>query len=128
MAKMEIRPLRSERDYDWALREIERYFENEPRRGSPEADRFDVLTDLIEAYEARHWPIDPPEVIDAIKYRMEQAGYTQADLARLLGSRSRASEILNGKRALTMEQAWRLHREWNIPAESLMRPARAVSA
>ena len=127
MAKMEIRPLRSERDYDWALREIERYFENEPRRGSPEADRFDVLTDLIEAYEAKHWPVDPPEVIDAIKYRMEQAGYTQADLARLLGSRSRASEILNGKRALTMEQAWRLHREWNIPAESLMRPARAVS-
>jgi HTH-type transcriptional regulator / antitoxin HigA len=120
--KMDIRPLRNESDYDWALKEIEQYFEHEPKRGTPEADRFDVLSALIEAYEAKHWPIAPPDPVDAIKYRMEQAGYRQSDLGRLIGSKSRASEIMNRKRVLTMEQAYRLHREWHIPAESLLQP------
>jgi HTH-type transcriptional regulator/antitoxin HigA len=120
---MNIRPIRSEVDYDWALKEIGPYFEREPRRGTPEADRFDVLATLIEAYEAKHWPIDPPDAVEAIRFRMEQSGLRQADLARLIGSRSRASEILRRKRALTLEQAWRLHDEWQIPAESLLRPA-----
>ena len=120
--KMDIRPLRSEADYDWALKEIARYFEREPRRGTAEADRFDVLAALIEAYEAKHWPIAPPDPVDAIKFRMEQAGYKQGDLGRLIGSKSRASEIMNRKRALTMEQAYRLHSEWHIPAEALLRP------
>ena len=120
--KMDIRPLRNEADYDWALKEIEQYFERVPKRGTAEADRYDVLFALIEAYEAKHWPIAPPDPVDAIKYRMEQAGYRQSDLGRLIGSKSRASEIMNRKRVLTMEQAYRLHREWHIPAESLLQP------
>lgn len=120
--KMDIRPLRTEADYDWALKEIAQYFEREPKRGSQQADRFDVLAALIEAYEAKHWPISPPDPVDAIRFRMEQAGLKQGDLGRLLGSKSRASEIMNRKRPLTLEQAYRLHREWHIPAEALLKP------
>jgi len=119
-----IRPLRSEADYDAALEEIERYFEDEPKPGTQEADRFDLLALIIEDYERKRWPIDPPDTIDAIRYRMETGGYTQADLGRLLGSRQRASDILTRKRALTMRMAWRLHREWGIPAEALITPPR----
>jgi HTH-type transcriptional regulator/antitoxin HigA len=125
-AKMDIRPIRTEADYDWALKEIERYFELEPKRGTPEADRFDVLATLIEAYEAKHWRIEPPDAVEAIRFRMEMGGLGQADLAHLLGSRSRASEILRRKRPLTLEQAWKLHREWQIPAEALLRPNSAA--
>ena len=117
-----IRPIRTEADYDWALAEIEAYFIDEPKRGTPEADRFDVLAALIEGYEAKHWRIDPPDPVDAISYRMNLSGYSQADLAKLIGSRSRASEIMGRKRALTMEQAWKLHQHWNIPADVLLRP------
>jgi HTH-type transcriptional regulator/antitoxin HigA len=85
-----------------------------------------VLAALIAEYEARHWPIEPPDPVAAIRERMAQAGYTQADLARLLGSRSRASEILARRRGLTMEQARRLHDAWRIPAEALIRPVRMV--
>ena len=119
---MDIRPLRSEADYDVALKEIERYFETEPESGTPEADSFDLLALVIADYEAKHWPIDPPDPIEAIKHRMAQKGYSQKDLAALLGSRSRASEILSRKRPLTMEMAWKLNREWGIPAESLIQP------
>jgi HTH-type transcriptional regulator/antitoxin HigA len=124
MAKKVIRPLRSEADYDAALEEIERYFENEPKPGTEEADRFDLLALVIEDYERKHWPIDPPDAIDAIRYRMETGAYTQADLGRLLGSRQRASDILNRKRTLTMNMAWKLYREWGIPAEALITPPR----
>ncbi len=122
--KIEIRPIRNERDYDWALKEIERYFDREPKRGSSQAARFDILAALIEVYEARHWPIDPPDAIEAIRFRMQHSGMKQADLARLLGSRSRASEIMNRRRLLTMEQARKLNVEWRIPAEVLLRPYR----
>jgi HTH-type transcriptional regulator / antitoxin HigA len=124
MAKKIIRPLHSEADYDAALEEIERYFEMEPKPGTPEADRFELLALIIEDYERKRWPIEPPETIDAIRYRMETSGYTQADLGRLLGSRQRASDILTRKRPLTMRMAWRLHREWGIPAEALIAPPR----
>jgi HTH-type transcriptional regulator/antitoxin HigA len=122
MAKKIIRPLHSEADYDAALNEIERYFENEPKVRTPEADRFDLLALIIEDYERKRWPIEPPDTIDAIRYGMETGGYTQADLGRLLGSRQRASDILTRKRPLTMRMAWRLHREWGIPAEALIAP------
>jgi HTH-type transcriptional regulator/antitoxin HigA len=122
MAKKMIRPLHSEADYNVALNEIERYFENEPKPGTPEADRFDLLALIIEDYERKRWPIEPPDTIEAIRYRMETGGYTQADLGRLLGSRQRASDILTRKRPLTMRMAWRLHREWGIPAEALIAP------
>jgi HTH-type transcriptional regulator/antitoxin HigA len=120
---MDIRPLRNEADYDWALAEIEPYFAHPPALGTQDAERFDVLAALIENYEAKHWPIDAPDPVEAIRARMQQAGYTQADLAALLGSRSRASEILTRRRGLTMEQAYRLHVEWHIPAEVLIRPS-----
>jgi HTH-type transcriptional regulator / antitoxin HigA len=125
MAKKTIRPLRSEADYEAALTDIERYFDKAPKRGTPEADRFDLLALVIEDYEKKNWPIDPPNPVDAIRYRMEMGGYTQADLGRLLGSRQRASDVLTRKRRLTMQMAWKLHREWNIPAESLIQPGKA---
>lgn len=117
-----VRPIRNEADYDAALDAIETYFEHEPEPGTPEADRFDIMATLIGAYEREHWPIDPPEPIDAIRHCMEQHGYNRSDLANLLGSRSRASEIMNRRRPLTMEMAWKLHREWGLPAEILIRP------
>ena len=124
---MDIRPLHSEADYDEALEKITGFFDEEPQRGTPEADQFDLLALVIADYETKHWPIDPPDPIEAIKFRMEQKGYSQTDLAQLLGSRSRASEILSRKRPLTMEMAWKLNREWGISAESLIRPAEAGS-
>jgi HTH-type transcriptional regulator/antitoxin HigA len=117
-----VRPLRSEVDYDTALADIERYFDIEPKPGTPAADRFDLLALLIEDYENKRWPIEPPDPIEAIRWRMETAGYTQADLGRLIGSRQRASDILSRKRRLTIRMAWKLHREWGIPAEALIRP------
>ena len=125
---MDIRPLHSEADYDAALKEIARYFDDQPAPGTPEADRFDLLALVIGDYEGKSWPIDPPDPIDVIKFRMEQRGYGQRELSALLGSRSRASEILSRKRPLTMEMAWKLNREWGIPAESLIRPYRGGSS
>jgi HTH-type transcriptional regulator/antitoxin HigA len=122
MAKKAIRPLRSEKDYDAALSEIEQYFNKPPKRGTSDADRFDLLALVIEDYERKFWPIDPPTPVDAIRYRMETGGYTQSDLGRLLGSRQRASDVLRRRRGLTMQMAWKLHREWGIPAEALIQP------
>jgi HTH-type transcriptional regulator / antitoxin HigA len=117
-----IRPIHSEAEYDAALAEIERYFDKAPKPGTTEADRFDLLALVIEDYEKKHWPIEPPNPVDAIRYRMETGGYTQADLGRLLGSRQRASDVLTRRRRLTMQMVWKLHREWGIPAEALIRP------
>lgn len=125
---MKIKPIRTEADYDAALRAIEKYFDRPPRKGTPEADRFDVLATLIEAYERKRWPIDPPSPVDAILYRMETAGYTQGDLARLLGSRSRASEVLSRKRPLTLAMIRKLSREWHIPADCLIDTEDRVAA
>ena len=123
-----IRPLRTEADYDRALAEIEPFFANEPEPGTPEADAFDLLALVIQDYERRHWPIDPPDPVDAIRYRMEAGGYSQSDLGRLLGSRQRASDILNRKRRLTMAMAAKLHRDWQIPADSLLAGALTESS
>lgn len=119
---MDVRPLTTEADYDWALAEIAPYFDDQPAPGTPEAARFDVLAALIEHYEARHWPIEALDPVDAIQACMDWRGLKQPDLASLLGSRSRASELLHRKRGLTLEQASRLHREWGVPAEVLLRP------
>jgi HTH-type transcriptional regulator / antitoxin HigA len=121
---MDIRPIKTEDDYDWALKEIEQYFEHEPALGSEDAGRFDVLSALIEAYEAKAWPIEASDPVSAIVEVMERMSYKQSDLGRLLGSRSRASEILSRQRPLTMNQAWMLHMEWHIPAEVLLRPVK----
>jgi len=84
-----IRPIRTEGEYDAALAKIARYFENEPEPGTPRADAFDLLAMVIENYERQHWPIEPPDPVAAIEYRMEVSGYRQTDLAKLIGSRSR---------------------------------------
>lgn len=125
---MDVRPIRTEADYRWALGEIEAYFDNEPVRGTPEADRFEVLADLIEAYESRNWAIDLVDPIDLIEYRMELSGLQAKDLAAVLGSKSRASEILNRKRPISLDMARRLHAAWGIPAEVLIRPYRLDAA
>lgn len=118
----DIRAIRTETDYEWALSEVEQYFENEPEPGSADSDRFDVLSTLIEAYEADHWPIEAADPVETIKYAMEITGHTQNELASLLGSKSRASEILNRRRALTLSMVNKLHAEWHIPAEALIKP------
>ena len=125
---MDVRPLATEADYDWALAEVAGYFDRQPTPGTPDAARFDVLSALIEHYEARWWPIDPPDAITMLRAIMDARGLGQADLAVLLGSRSRASEVLRGKRRLTLEQAYRLHTEWNVPAEALIRQAAPAAA
>jgi HTH-type transcriptional regulator/antitoxin HigA len=117
-----IRAIRNEEDYSWALKEIEQYFIREPEPGSKAAERFDVLSALIEAYEIKYWPIEAADPIDAIQYKMEIAGLKQSDLAKVIGSSSRASEILKRKRALTTEMIYKIHSNWNIPAASLVRP------
>jgi HTH-type transcriptional regulator / antitoxin HigA len=89
MAKNAVRPLRSKADNETALDEIDGYFEHEPKPGTPDADRFDLLALLIEDYERKHWPIEPPDTVVAIRYRMETGGHTQTDLGRLLGSPAR---------------------------------------
>jgi len=115
---MELRPLRNDQDHARALAEIERLWSAAP--GTLEHDRLEVLGLLVNAYEDLRWPIEPGDPVVAIKFQMEQTGHTQADLAKLLGSRSRASEILSRKRPLTMEMAVKLHRAWRIPAECLL--------
>lgn len=116
------RPIRTEEEHAAALAEIERYFHREPEEGTPEADRFDLLTLLIESYEEKHHPIGPPHPVEMIRHRMRTEGYTQADLAVLLGSRARASEVLQKKRRLTLPMIWKLSREWKIPADVLVAP------
>ncbi len=118
----DIRPLRREADYDAALQSIEVYFEDEPTPGSPEADRFDLLALVIADYEARHWAIEPPDAPDILRDQMERRGLKQADLAAVIGSKARASEVLNRRRYLTPKQAWKIHQAWRIPAEALIKP------
>ncbi len=117
---MNVKPIRSESDYNAALEEVDELMDAKP--GTRKGDRLDVLVTLLEAYEEKHWRIDPPDPIDAIKLRIEQRGLTRRDLEEVLGSRSRVSEILNRKRPLTLEMIRRLHRQLGIPAESLIKP------
>jgi HTH-type transcriptional regulator/antitoxin HigA len=114
-----IRPLRTDADYEWALKEIERYFHHQPAPGSADGDRFDVLAALIQQFEAEHVAIPKSDPIDLLHFAIESMGKTQTDLARILGSSSRASEILNRKRRLTLEMIRQISGEWNIPIESL---------
>lgn len=119
---MEIRPIRTEADYDWALAEIERYFDSEPGIGTPEADRFDILAALIKVYEDEHYPIDAPDAPAAIVAHLDNAGLKSKDLAEILGAASRASEILNRKRRLTIDMAYKINRALGIPLEVLVKP------
>lgn len=117
-----IRPIRNDGDLVWAIAEVACYFEHEPEPGSADAERFDVLSTLIEAYEDKHHPIEMPDPISAIVSHMEMRGLKQSDLAKVLGSASRASEIVNRKRMLNVDMIQRLHTQWKIPAETLIQP------
>ena len=123
---MEINPIKTDEDHREALKEIDRLW-NAPE-GTPEGDRLDVLVTLVVAYEQKRWPVEPLDPVDSIIGHMDLSGRTQADLARLLGSRSRASEILGRKRPLTLAMIHKLHNEWKIPAELLIRPYKLDAA
>ena len=120
---MDIKPIHTEADYSAALRETSAFFNKEPEVGSPEGDRFELLLMVIEAYEQKQFPIALPNPIDAIKFRMEQAGLTPKDLAPMIGGINRVYEILNGKRSLTLPMIRRLHAHLGIPAECLIAEA-----
>jgi HTH-type transcriptional regulator/antitoxin HigA len=117
---MNIHPIRTQSDYKGALRELSAYFDNEPAPGTEDADRFEILATLVEAYEAKHFPIESPDPIEAIRFRMEQAGLTVKDLVPSIGQPNRVYEVLNRKRGLTVQMIRNLHRNLGIPAESLI--------
>ncbi len=121
---MKIKPIKSEADYEAALNEIERLFEAKP--GTAEADRLEVLTTLVEAYEENHYAIPLPDPIEAIQYHMESRGLSRRDLERFIGGRARVSEILNRKRPLTMEMIRNLPGGLGISAEVLIQPYRTL--
>ncbi|MBF8458202.1 helix-turn-helix domain-containing protein [Kaistella sp. G5-32] len=115
---MEIKPIKTEQDYNQALERLEVIFD--ARKGTKEGDELEVLGILIEKYEDDYFPIDLPDPIDAIKFRMEQMNYSQNDLAKVIGLKSRASEILNKKRKLSLEMIRNLHTIMKIPTEVLI--------
>ncbi len=115
---VEVRPIKSEADYEETLAEIEKLFDAKP--GTPEADRLGILTVLVEDYEDQHYPIPLPDPVEAIRYYLESRGLTRKDLESHLGSRARISEILNRKRPLSLEMIRRLHESLGIPAEVLI--------
>jgi HTH-type transcriptional regulator/antitoxin HigA len=117
-----IRPIRTDEDHAAALKEVERLWGADI--GTPEGDYLDVLVTLVEAYEEKRWPMGDSDPVDIIKFAIDEMGHSQKELADLLGSRSRASEILNRKRPLTMKVAHKLHKEWHIPAAVLLQSYR----
>lgn len=117
---MDIKPIKTESDYQAALAEIERLLDAEPN--TPEGDKLDVLTTLVENYEDKHYSIDPPDPIEAIIHEMESQGLTRKDLERYIGSRARVSEILNRKRSLSLEMIRNLQEGLGISAEILINP------
>jgi len=117
-----IRPIKDDNDLEWAVAEVEHYFDNVPEPGTPDADRFDVLSNLIETYENKYHPIAEPEPVELLLAFMESTGRTQKEFADLLGSRPRASEVLNKKRSLTIDMIRRISREWHIPSDNLIAP------
>lgn len=116
---MEIKPIRTKADYRSALKEIGMLMTARP--GSREGERLDVLVTLVEAYEAKHYPMDLPDPVEAIKFRMEQSGLAPKDLVPMIGQLNRVYEVLNRKRPLSLKMIWRLHRGLGIPAESLIK-------
>lgn len=123
---MEIKPIKTKTAHRAALKEIESLMT--ARANTPEGDRLDVLVTLVEAYERKHFPLDLPDPVEAIKFRMEQMALKPKDLVPMIGGLNRVYEILNRKRPLTLRMVWRLHKELGIPAESLIRPAEEALA
>jgi HTH-type transcriptional regulator/antitoxin HigA len=117
---MEIKPIRTKADHRAALKEIEALMSARP--GTPEGDRLDVLATLVEAWEKKRYPMELPDPVEAIKFRMEQSGLVAKDLVPMIGQINRVYEVLNRKRPLTLQMIRRLHRDLGIPAESLIKP------
>jgi HTH-type transcriptional regulator/antitoxin HigA len=126
---MDIRPIRSDEDHRAALAEIETCWG--ASEGTEEGDKLDVLVALVESYEARRWPLESDhsfDPIEVLQYAIEELGHTQAELAELLGSRPRASEVLSRRRALTVDMIHKISQAWKIPAELLVRPYKVETA
>jgi HTH-type transcriptional regulator/antitoxin HigA len=117
----EVRPIRTQADYEESLAEVGRLWGS--KTGTPDGDRLDVLVTLIDQYETEHFPIDIPDPIDAIEFRMQQQGLTRKDLESLIGTRSRVAEVLNRRRSLSVRMIRSLHDGLGIPAEILIRPS-----
>lgn len=119
---MNIKPIKTNADYQATLKEIEKLMTAGP--DTPEGEKLDVLSTLVEAYERKHFPMDLPGPIEAIKFEMERKGLNPKDLEPMIGKRNRVYEILNGKRSLSLKMIWRLHEGLGIPAEMLIRQGR----
>ena len=117
---MELRPIHTEADYRDALKTVSTLVEADPAPGTPEGDRLEILSMLVERYEADHFPMDLPDPLAAIRFRMEQEGLTPRDMQPYLGNLNRVYEVLSGKRALSLAMIRRLNRELKIPAEVLI--------
>ncbi len=117
---MDIQPIRTEADYRAALRALSAYFDDEPMPGTADGDRFEIMLTLVEAYESKHFPVGLPDPVEAIKFRMEQSGLAPKDLEPAIGKRNRVYEVLNRKRPLTLSMIRKLHRDFGIPAGSLV--------
>lgn len=119
--KNELKPIRTKPDYEKALTEVERLWG--AKIDTRDGDRLDILATLIDAYEAEHYPIDPPDPVEAIKFRMEQQGLSRKDLEPLIGTRTRVAEVLNRKRSLSIGMIRRLNERLGISADVLIRPS-----
>jgi HTH-type transcriptional regulator/antitoxin HigA len=122
----DLKPIKTRAAYEAAMAEIERLWG--AKSGTPEGDRLDILATLVDAYEARHFPMDPPDPVEAIKFRMEQQGLTRRDLEGILGTRTRVAEVLNRRRGLSINMIRRLHEKLGISAEVLIRPSKKKKA
>jgi HTH-type transcriptional regulator/antitoxin HigA len=123
---MEIHPIRNDEDHAAALQEIEKLWG--AAAGTEDGDKLDILATLVEKYEDSRWPnVDVSDPIDLLNYAIEELGHTQAELAELLGSRSRASELLNRHRPLTVEMIHKISEAWKIPADLLVKPSRVAA-
>jgi HTH-type transcriptional regulator/antitoxin HigA len=121
-----LKPIKTKADYKASLVEIERLWG--ARSGTPNGDRLDILATLIDVYENEHYPMDPPDPIEAIKFRMEQQGLTRKDLVEILGSRTRVAEVLNRRRGLSINMIRRLNKKLGISADVLIQPIRTEKA
>lgn len=122
----ELKPVRTQSDYKRALAELKKLWG--AQSGTAAGDRLDILATLIDVYEAEHYPMDPPDPIEAIKFRMQQQGLTRKDLEPIIGTRTRVAEVLNRKRNLSIAMIRRLHEKLGLPAEILIRPTRGKKA
>jgi HTH-type transcriptional regulator/antitoxin HigA len=123
---MDIKPIHTKADYKAALKLVSRLVDLDPERGTPDGDLLEIMSTLVEAYEAKHFPIEPADPIEAIKFRMDQQGLAPRDLEPMIGRLNRVYEVLAGRRPLTMPMVWRLHKQLGIPAESLIRPPKSA--